>query len=107
MSATPARHDAVGDDARIGLSELQNRMLDFERGWTGRPTAKQAAIRSEFGLSAPRYYQLLHALLESPVALAQDPVLVRRLQRLRDARTSAREGRTFLRSGSRTDATTD
>ena len=66
--------------------------------------AKDAAIRSEFSIPAARYYQMLYALIDSPVALRSDPLLVRRLQRLRDARSRARAARTFrtTRSATRT-----
>lgn len=77
------------------LDELGLRMLDFERRWASQVGAKDAAIRSEFGIPAARYYQMLYALIDSPVALRSDPLLVRRLQRLRDARSRARAARTF------------
>jgi|SRR6187402_1633813 len=77
------------------LGERDVRMLDFERIWASRVGTKEAAIRSEFGLSPARYYQELYALIDSPVALRWDPLLVRRLQRLRDARARARAARTF------------
>jgi hypothetical protein len=77
------------------LDELSLRMLDFERAWASRVGAKDAAIRAEFSIPAARYYQMLYALLDSPVALRSDPVLIRRLQRLRDARARARAARTF------------
>ena len=70
-------------------------MLDFERDWATRVGAKEAAIRAEFSIPAARYYQMLYALIDSPVALRSDPLLVRRLQRLRDARSRARAARTF------------
>lgn len=77
------------------LAELERRMLDFEARWSGRLGAKEAAIRAEFGLSAARYYQVLDALIDSTAALRRDPILVRRLQRLRDDRARARAARTF------------
>lgn len=77
------------------LDELELQMLDFESRWSGRLGAKEAAIRAEFGLSAARYYQVLDALIDSPVALRRDPILVRRLQRLREGRARARAARTF------------
>ena len=83
------------------LDDLQLRLLDFERRWVARVGAKEAAIRDEFGLPAARYYQMLNALIESPAALQHDPLLVRRLQRLRDSRTRSRAARTF-----RTETTT-
>lgn len=74
-------------------SELSARELDilaFERAWWRRGGRKEEAIREEFGISAARYYQVLGALIETPSALREDPMLVKRLQRLRDARTVRR-----------------
>ncbi len=81
-----------------GLSALQARILQFERSWWRHAGAKEAAIRSEFGLSAARYYQLLNALLDSPEAVRHDPMLVGRLQRARDARTRVGAARAFTLS---------
>lgn len=79
------RPDRVGHD--LDLEPI----LEFERAWEGRPGNREAAIRSRFGCSAARYYQALYELIETPAALAADPMLVRRLQRLRDHRRAARE----------------
>ena len=84
------------------LDDLSIRLLDFERDWADRVGAKDAAIRAEFSIPAARYYQMLYALIDSPAALRSDPLLVRRLQRLRDARSRARAARTF-----RTDSISD
>ncbi len=65
----------------------------FERQWWKHAGAKEEAIRSEFGLSAARYYQMLNTVLDEPQALAFDPMLVKRLHRMRDARTEARASR--------------
>jgi len=81
-----------GHDAPT-VTERQARILAFERQWWRHAGAKEEAIRAEFGLSAARYYQVLNALLDSPAALESDPMLVKRLRRLRDARTSARSAR--------------
>jgi hypothetical protein len=65
-------------------------VLDFERGpWSG-PAEKQRAIRKRFGLSSARYHQALDRVLERPEALEYDPMLVRRLRRLREARRAKR-----------------
>jgi len=75
------------------LPPREQRILAFERtSWT-HAGAKEEAIREEFALSAARYYQLLNAVLDLPEAILFDPMLVRRLQRLRDARTDARSSR--------------
>jgi hypothetical protein len=54
---------------------------------------KEEAIRTEFGLSPTRYYQVLGALVDSPAALAHDPLLIKRLQRMREARQAIRRAR--------------
>lgn len=87
-SAAPAEGGPT--DGTDGLTELQRRVLAFERQWWRHAGAKEQAIRDTFGLSATRYYQLLNALLDNPVALAADPVLVARLRRLRAARARDR-----------------
>lgn len=76
------------------LSDRDRAILDFERSWWLEPGPKELAIRARFDLSPTRYYQILHELLESPEAIAYDPLVVRRLRRLRDRRRRARyEGR--------------
>ena len=86
-------HAADPADSPVGLSPRDLAILAFERRWWSSPGAKEQAIRSEFALSAARYYQLLAALIDSPLALAHDPMLVKRLQRMRDARSQARSRR--------------
>lgn len=87
--------EAPREPPPTGLSELDMRLLDFERSWAARVGAKEAAILTEFALPPARYYQMLYVLIDSPAALRHDPLLVRRLQRLRDARTRSRAARTF------------
>jgi hypothetical protein len=83
-----------GRVARMALSERDQAILDFERTWWTEPGPKEVAIRVHFDLSPTRYYQVLHDLLETPEADAYDPLVVRRLRRLRDRRRRARyEGR--------------
>lgn len=91
MAAQPER--AQQPDS--GLPERDRRILDFEREWWRHAGAKEEAIRSQFSLPAARYYQLLNAVIDTPEAVRHDPMLVRRLQRARDARTSARSAHTF------------
>ncbi len=90
------------DDAREAraLDERERSILDFERQWWKHAGAKEDAIRSEFSLSAARYYQVLGALIDRREALVYDPMLVKRLQRLREARSAARAARTTPRSSS-------
>jgi hypothetical protein len=65
-------------------------MLTFERQWWRRPGAKETAIRDRFDLTPTRYYQVLNALVDRPDALAADPLLIRRLRRVRAARQRTR-----------------
>src|SRR5215207_1074165 len=74
----------------LGLSRREHDMLVFERQWWRRPGAKETAIRNQFGVAPTRYYQVLNALVDRPDALAADPLLVRRLRRLRLARQRTR-----------------
>jgi hypothetical protein len=41
-------------------------------------------------MTPTRYYQVLNALVDSPAALATDPLLVKRLRRVRTARRRGR-----------------
>ena len=76
-----------------GLSERDREILSFERQWWRYAGAKEQAIRELFGMSATRYYQILNALIDCPEALGYDPMLVKRLRRLRTARQRARSAR--------------
>lgn len=75
------------------LTDLEGRILEFERSWWRYAGAKEAAIKELFDLSAPRYYQLLNDLIDREDALLASPMLVKRLRRLRQARMSARSSR--------------
>ena len=74
----------------MGLSERDRAILDYERIWWTEPGPKELAIRSRFHLSPTRYYQVLGQLLESADAADYDPLVVRRLRRLRDRRRRVR-----------------
>ncbi len=75
------------------LSERDQAVLDFERQWWKYAGAKEQAIRDQFSMSSTRYYQVLNAIIDRPEALVHDPLLVRRLRRLRAARQRARSAR--------------
>lgn len=72
------------------LTDVEVRMLAFEHQRWQRFGAKESAVRDTFGLSMPRYLQALNGLINRPAALVADPVLVRRLQRLRATRRARR-----------------
>ena len=98
-----ARHPTTGGDAHAekteldalldGLPDRDREVLDFERQWWKYAGAKEQAVREKFDMSSTRYYQVLNALIDRPEALAHDPLLVRRLRRLRAARQRARSAR--------------
>ena len=72
------------------LSDLEVRVLDFERQWWRFAGSKDLAIQEQFGMTAPKYYELLGNLIDREDALAASPLLIRRLRRLREARLNAR-----------------
>jgi hypothetical protein len=76
------------------LTDREREILAFERQWWKYAGAKEESIRMRFDMSATRYYQVLNALIDRPAALAADPMLVRRLRRLRSTRR-----RPLLRAG--------
>lgn len=86
------------------LTDRDRAILDFERTWWSEPGRgggperphergrgpKAAAIQSRMGLSPARYYRLLAELIGSAEAAAYDPLVVRRLRKLRTNRRRAR-----------------
>jgi hypothetical protein len=76
--------------ARARLDERSRDVLDFEREAWQLTVTKERAIRERFGFSPSRYHQLLHRIIDRPEALAYDPMVVRRLRRVREARRRAR-----------------
>ena len=78
------------NDSSAGLSELEIKMLEFERTWWRHAGAKESSIKELFNLTPPAYYQLLNNLIDRPAALMAEPLLVKRLLRLREQRTSSR-----------------
>ena len=89
-AVSPPRHEGAGEASATGVTGVLTRrerdMLVFERQWWRRAGAKDTAIRAQFAMPPTRYYQALNALVDRPDALATDPLLVRRLRRLRAAR---------------------
>lgn len=72
------------------LTDMQCAVLDFERQWYTYGGSKDTAIRQRFDLSAAEYFQLLNSLLDNPDAYAHDPILIKRLRRIRDTRQRGR-----------------
>jgi hypothetical protein len=75
----------------LGTRDIE--ILDFERSWWKHAGVKEQAIRERFEMSATRYYQVLNELLEKPAAMEYDPILVKRLKRLRTYRQRQRVAR--------------
>ena len=75
------------------LDRRDREILAFERQWWKYAGAKEQAIRELFDMSPTRYYQVLNALLDKPEAMAADPLLIKRLRRLRTSRQRTRAAR--------------
>lgn len=84
---------ASGQNRDGALSERDLKILEFERQWWKYAGAKEQAMREKFDMSATRYYQALNALIDRPEAIEADPMLVKRLRRLRASRQRARSAR--------------
>ncbi len=75
------------------LSDRDREILAFERQWWTYQGAKEQMIKELFDMSSTRYYQVLNALINNPAALSEDPMLIKRLRRLRDQRQRTRSAR--------------
>ena len=75
------------------ISERDAEILTFEREWWKHAGNKEQAVREAFDLSPTRYYQLLNRIIDDEAALAHDPMLVKRLRRLRAQRQRQRAAR--------------
>ncbi|MBA3738419.1 MAG: DUF3263 domain-containing protein [Actinobacteria bacterium] len=85
----------MGDERRemrppSDLDRRSREILDFEREAWKLSVTKERAIRERFGFSPSRYHQVLHRIIDRPEALVYDPMLVRRLRRVREVRRRAR-----------------
>ena len=92
MAASHALNSSQSDESGR-LSERDRSILDFERQWWKYAGAKESAVREKFDMSSTRYYQVLNVLIDRPEALEHDPLLVRRLRRLRATRQRQRSAR--------------
>jgi hypothetical protein len=95
MTAAHAADPTPEDGASGPLTARELEMLAFERRWWKYAGSKEQAIRELFDVSDTRYYQLLNTLIDRPEALVHDPMLVKRLRRLRQSRQRARSARRF------------
>lgn len=74
----------------MALTERDQAIIEFEQSWWSEDASKESIIRERFELSTTRYYELLGELIDSDEAYAYDPLVIRRLRRLRDRRRKAR-----------------
>jgi len=81
------------EESSPAFGDRERKILEFERYWWKYAGAKERAIRDQFEVSATRYYQLLNEIIDLPKALEYDPILVKRLQRLRAFRQRQRTAR--------------
>ncbi|MDR1998363.1 MAG: DUF3263 domain-containing protein [Frankiaceae bacterium] len=93
LAQQPAAEAEGAAEVPAALGRREREMLAFERQWWKYAGAKEQAIHELFDMSATRYYQLLNALIDSPAALAADPMLVKRLRRVRATRQRQRSAR--------------
>ena len=93
MDAANALHDRNDAEPSGSLSARDRDILEFERHWWKYSGAKEQAVREKFDMGSTRYYQVLNALIDRQDALEADPLLVRRLRRLRSQRQRQRSAR--------------
>ncbi len=93
MDAAHAARPTAPQEQPAPLSARDREVLAFERQWWKYAGSKEQAIRELFDMSATRYYQVLNTLIDRPEALAHDPMLVKRLRRVRQSRQRARSAR--------------
>ena len=90
MNAAPEQGHT---SASAELSDRDREIIAFERQWWKYAGAKEQAIRELFDMSATRYYQVLNTIIDNPAALEADPMLIKRLRRLRASRQRARSAK--------------
>ena len=74
------------EERALQSSELDLRLLDFEREWWRYGASKESGVKENFGISLSQYYERLNHLIDSDEALTAQPLLVKRLRRLRAQR---------------------
>ena len=72
------------------LTDQERAILAFEANWWTHHGEKDALVLEHFGLPPDRYAAVLADLVDRPDALNHDPLVVRRLRRLRERNRRAR-----------------
>jgi hypothetical protein len=73
----------------MALTERERAVIDFERTWWTLDGSRDALIRDRLDCTPEAFALELVALVDSPDALAHDPLVVHRLRRDRDRRRKA------------------
>jgi hypothetical protein len=82
----------AANDEQPALTDQDLAMLELERSWWKHQGRKEGTIRERFDISPTQYYAALNRVIDRPEALEADPLLVKRLRRLREARRMQRSG---------------
>jgi len=80
----------AGKAVAVELTERDKAILDFEGSWWTEQGEKDVLVLERFGLAPDQYIKVLHEILERPEAFEHDPLVVRRLLRLRERNRRAR-----------------
>ena len=79
------------------LPDEHRHILEFEAAHRRNVGGKEDLVRRAFGLSYPRYFQLLNRIIDDPDAMVEYPQEVKRLLRARARDKAQRASRRFLR----------
>lgn len=80
------------------LSERDVLVLQIMKKHPRSQGAREREARELLGLTGTAFHQLVNALIDTEAALAHDPLLVHRLQRIRDGRQAGSARRHRLAS---------
>lgn len=83
--------ESVEKDNPNQLTSIEEKVLTIEESWWKLAPTKDRAITQELGISPMKYYIILSRMLEDKRVWKAKPVLVDRLQRLRDAKADERQ----------------
>lgn len=75
------------------LSDRDKAILELERKHWQFIGTKEQAVRDQFDMTLTRFYQVLNRIIDTEAALAYNPLLVKRLRRVRRARKRSRTAR--------------
>ena len=68
------------------LTEREKDILEFEQSWWSLSIPREQAVRDRFELTETEYVEVLEMLIATEAALEAEPLLVRRLRRMKDRR---------------------